>query len=224
MLDGTTVVPEVASKPVAANGKTTLTADWTNPVLWGSGPYGEPKLYTLRTELIQGDKVIDRTFTRFGFREVWLSGRDVMLNGKKLWLVGTYHSKHSPLRELNDRRPLAAMNRAMQTAGLNTLHGHWDDLGRPWLEVCDEMGMFVVAGFSCDGRPQIQSKADAGWADWMTAACAEWCMPGAISVHSPLATHGRGAAGAAWLHFAGGVSPTRRRGATSRPVAAAARR
>jgi hypothetical protein len=62
----------------------------------------------------------------------------------------------------------------MQEAGLNTVHGHWDDLGRPWLDLCDEMGMFVVAGFSCDGRPQIQSKADDGWADWMTATCAEW--------------------------------------------------
>ena len=174
VLDGATPVPGLAATPVAADRDASLTIPWADPVLWGSAPYGEPKLYTLRTELVADGKVVDRVFTRFGFREVWIEGKDVMLNGKKLWMAGTYLSKHSPLRELNDRRPIAAMNRVMQEAGLNTVHGHWDDLGRTWLDVCDETGMFVVAGFSCDGRPQIQSKADDGWANWMTATCAEW--------------------------------------------------
>ena len=174
VLDGATAVLELAPTPVAADGQTTLAKPWSNPVPWGSAPYGEPKLYTLRTELVAGGQVVDRVFTRFGFREVWVAGRVVMLNGKKLWMAGAYHGKHSPLRDLNDRRPMAAMNGAMHHAGLNTLHGHWDDLGRTWLDVCDETGMFVVAGFFCDGRPLIQSRADAGWADWMTAACAEW--------------------------------------------------
>jgi hypothetical protein len=51
---------------------------------------------------VSGGKLVDRVFTPFGFREVWVSGRDVMLNGRKLWMAGTYHSKHSPLRDLND--------------------------------------------------------------------------------------------------------------------------
>jgi beta-galactosidase/beta-glucuronidase len=189
VFDEATTVLEVPGKPIAASGKTTLTANWTDPVLWGSAPYGSPKLCALRTELLEDGQVVDRTFTRFGFREVWISGRDVLLNGRKLWLCGTYHSKHSPLRDLNDRRPMAAMIRAMQSAGLNTLHGHWDDLGRPWLELCDEMGMFVLAGFFCDGRPMIQSRAGAGWADWMTSTCAELGAGAAESpIHSRLAS------------------------------------
>ena len=32
----------------------------------------------------------------------------------------------------------------------------------------------ILAGFFCDGRPLIQSRADAGWAGWMTSTCAEW--------------------------------------------------
>lgn len=170
VLDG----PALPAQPLPADGKVTLAAPWADPVLWGTAPYGEPKLYTLRTELLRDGQIVDRTFTRFGFREVWITGHDVMLNGKKLWLAGLYHSKLSPLRCLNDRRPLEVVHRAMQTAGLNALHGHWDDLGQPWLDLCDETGMFVLAGFFCDGRPQIQSKADAGWPDWMVATCAEW--------------------------------------------------
>jgi len=174
VLDGAMPVPGLAPATTAADHATTLTIPWADPVLWGSAPYGEPKLYTLRTELVADGKVVDRVFTRFGFREVWVEGKDLMLNGKKLWMAGTYLSKHSPLRELNDRRPIAAMTRVMQNGGLNTVHGHWDDLGRPWLDLCDETGMFVFAGFFCDGRPLIQSKADEGWAAWMTATCVEW--------------------------------------------------
>jgi Glycosyl hydrolases family 2, TIM barrel domain len=62
----------------------------------------------------------------------------------------------------------------MQQAGLNTLHGHWDDLGEPWLDLCDEMGMLVLGGMYCDGRPQIQSKAGPGWDEFMLGSCRRW--------------------------------------------------
>ena len=166
-------LPEDPFKSKIATGDS-MTVPWQDPILWGCPPYGVPKLYTLRAELVNDGQVVDRTFTRFGFREVWIEGKDIMLNGKKLWMLGTYHSKLTALRDLNDRRPMAAMLRTMQAAGLNSLHGHWDDLGRPWLELCDEMGVFVLGGFFCDGRPLIQSRADDGWADWMDQTCAEW--------------------------------------------------
>jgi hypothetical protein len=66
------------------------------------------------------------------------------------------------------------MIEAMQAAGLNTSYGHWDDLGEPWLDRCDEMGMLALGAFYCDGRPKIQSKADSGWADWMSDTCRLW--------------------------------------------------
>ena len=175
VLDDGKPVLELPSAEVGAGANASLSSGWNDPILWGSAPYGEPKLYTLRTELVSADgRTLDRVFTRFGFREVWVSGQDVLLNGKKLWLAGTYFSKHSAIRDVNDRRPIRAMIDVMRGAGLNTLHGHWVDLGRSWLVVCDETGMCVVAGFFCDGRPQIQSRADAGWAEWMNVTCAEW--------------------------------------------------
>jgi hypothetical protein len=63
---------------------------------------------------------------------------------------------------------------AMQLSGLNTLHSHWDEAGQPWLDRCDEMGMLVLGAFVCDGRPLIESKADAGWNDWMAATGRQW--------------------------------------------------
>jgi hypothetical protein len=174
VLDGTDVVVPLPDKTLTGDGTTSLEAGWNDPVLWGPEPYGSPKLYVLRTELLRGGVVVDRRFTRFGFREVWVEGRDVLLNGKKLWMAGTYHGKLAPIGYLNDPHPQALALEVMQESGLNTLHGHWDDLGTPWLDRCDEMGMLVVAGFYCDGRPQIQSRADSGWEDWMADTCTQW--------------------------------------------------
>jgi len=173
VLDGAQVVLKMPEAPVKSE-TSLLGAEWSNPVLWGPEPYGQAKIYVLRTELLKQGKVIDRSFTRFGFREVWVSGREVLLNGKKLWVAGTYFGKLTPLRYLNDRRPEALMIGIMQASGLNISHGHWDELGKTWIDLCDEMGMLVMAGFFCDGRPQIQSKADDGWEAWMTATCGRW--------------------------------------------------
>jgi hypothetical protein len=172
VLDGEKVILRLPEKPLASDGVLSLEADWGNPVLWGPAPYGKPKLYVLRTELVKQGKVVDRTFTPFGFREAWVSGRDVMLNGKKLWLAGTYFPFLSSVRYLNDRRPQALTIGIMQSSGLNTLHGHWDDLGKPWMDLCDEMGMLVLARFYCRGSKGIP--ADEDWPEWMNATCREW--------------------------------------------------
>lgn len=174
ILDNGEVIRQLPEAAVSENGAVRLEADWPNPVLWGPDPYGTPKLYVLRTELERAGEVVDRRFTRFGFREVWIEGRDVLLNGEKLWMIGTYFEKLAPIQYLNDRHSQSLMLGMMQAAGLNTLHGHWDGLGKTWLDLCDEMGMLVLGGFFCDGRPEIQSKADAGWVDWMAATCREW--------------------------------------------------
>ncbi len=174
VLDDARVVRELSSQSVSSNGAIESSTDWADPVLWGPEPYGKPKLYVLRTDLLKHGRLVDRSFTRFGFREVWIDGRDVFLNGKKLWMAGTYFDKLAPIRYLNDRHPQSRMIRIMQKSGLNTLHGHWDELGDTWLDQCDEMGMLVLGGFFCDGRPDIQSRADPGWEDWMAATCREW--------------------------------------------------
>jgi hypothetical protein len=174
VLDDGKAILRLPEKAIAGDGALSLKAAWSNPVLWGPEPYGKPKLYVLRTELRSRGKVVDRRFTRFGFREVWIEGKDVLLNGKKLWMAGTYFGKLAAIRYLNDRHPQSLMIEAMQAAGLNTSYGHWDDLGEAWLDRCDEMGMLALGAFYCDGRPKIQSKADSGWADWMAETCRLW--------------------------------------------------
>jgi len=176
VLDAEEVVHELPERSVTEDGVVSTTVSWENPVLWGPEPYGEPKLYVLQTELWKDDQLLDRVFVRFGFREVWIEGRELVLNGKRLWLSGTYFNKLASNRYLNDAHSQSLLLGIMQASGLNLLHGHWDSLGQPWLDRCDEMGMLVMSGFFCDGRPDLQSVADSGWEEWMAATCREWAI------------------------------------------------
>jgi len=159
-------------------GAATLAGAWSNPTFWGPAPYGQPKLYTLKTQLLQNGVVVDAAYTQFGFREVWVSGTDVFLNGQKLWPVGNFFLPLSSIRYINDRREEAFIFWTAEQSGSNILQSHWDDPGDTWLQLADEMGMLVVGSYFCDGRPQIQSTIDSvsGWSDWEVSTATDWVL------------------------------------------------
>ena len=179
VLDGATPVLTLPAQPVT-NGTATLSSSWTAAVLWGQPPYGQPKLYTLRTDLLDGNgKVLDTRFDRFGFREVWVSGKDVLLNGVRLWAVGEYPSTISPVVYVNDRRPAAFWLHIVEQTGFTSVSGHWDDLDTAMLDVADEMGILVVSSVYCsgpEGKSHVQVDDVNGWTNWMTSTVTEWIL------------------------------------------------
>jgi beta-galactosidase len=56
---------------------------WHNPRLWMS----ISPIFTICTSWPKGAGVDDEPVTRFGFREVWIQGRDVFLNGTPFRVV-----------------------------------------------------------------------------------------------------------------------------------------
>ena len=177
ILDGSTVVLTLPAQPLN-NGTATLSSAWTTAVLWGQPPYGQPKLYTLRTDLLDGSgNILDTGFDRFGFREVWVSGKDVLLNGIRLWAVGEYPSTISQVVYVNDRRPAAFWLHIVEQAGFTSISGHWDDLDTAMLDVADEMGILIVSSVYCSGPEadsQVQVDDVNGWTNWMTSTMTEW--------------------------------------------------
>lgn len=177
VLDGSTSVLSIPAQPVT-NGTATLSSSWTTAVLWGQPPYGTPKLYTLRTDLLDGSgNILDTRFDRFGFREVWVSGKDVLLNGIRLWAVGEYPSTISPIVYVNDRRPTAFFMHIVEQTGFTSFSGHWDDLDTAMLDVADEMGILIVSSVYCSGpenESQVQVDSVSGWTNWMTSTVSEW--------------------------------------------------
>jgi len=177
VFDGTTDVLDLPAQTVNS-GSATLEAAWSNPTLWGQPPYGTPKLYTLQTSLLQSGSVVDVSYTRFGFRETWVSGTTVYLNGVKLWLLGSFTAKLASIRTTNDRRPDAFMDYILEQSGFNLFQSHWDDAGDAWLNIADEMGIFVVGSYFCNGAISSQSMLDdaTDWTDWQVATATEWAQ------------------------------------------------
>ncbi len=171
VLDAGVDVLDIPAQPVIA-GSVSLVAKWPNPTLWQPG---QPKLYTLRTTLVDR-QTDDQRFDRFGFREVWIQGTAFLLNGRPLWMAGDYLTKDSLLRFSNDRRPIAMQLDIQQKSGLNADTFHWDDAGRNYYDLRDEMGIPTMAAMYCNGVPNsMESKVDeqATWIQWMQVAAAE---------------------------------------------------
>ncbi len=171
VMDGITDVLDLPPVSVVG-GSGSLEAAWSTATLWQPG---RAKLYTLRVTLTDG-QVADERFDRFGFREVWVSGKTVLLNGQPLWMTGDFEEKFSPTRLYSDRRPLAMLFHVQQQSGLTGAEFHWDDAGRHFLDVADEMGIIVIGAFYCNGPDITQSQVDnaADWQNWMQATATEW--------------------------------------------------
>jgi hypothetical protein len=173
VMDGSTDVLDLPAVPIV-NGSAQLTAPWANAILWQPG---NPKLYQLHTFLTDG-QLADERYDRFGFREVWVEGKTILLNGIPLWMTGDYEVKFSPTRLLSDRRPLAMLFHIQQQSGLTAAEFHWDDAGREFLDLADEMGILVLGVFYCNGPDVTQAQVDnqADWLAWMQATATEWAQ------------------------------------------------
>jgi len=60
---------------------------WSKAQLWWPD---SPHLYLLSTRLKERNRTIDNKFTRFGFREIWIAGTKLMLNGVRVNLRGVW--------------------------------------------------------------------------------------------------------------------------------------
>ncbi len=84
-----TVEKSFESTPVTLDAGETkkiyLDSPWPTPRLWSPA---DPFLYVLHTRVMSGGTAIDLEHRRFGFREVWIAGTDLMFNGHKVQLCG----------------------------------------------------------------------------------------------------------------------------------------
>jgi hypothetical protein len=80
------VVKEFASEPVAAAGHIAASANWKPDQLWDLNT--PQNVCDLRVLLLdEAGRVLDTSWDqRFGFRELWIDGRDFYLNGTRIFL------------------------------------------------------------------------------------------------------------------------------------------
>lgn len=104
-----------------------------------------PVLYTVSAllENRQGEAV-DDLIDRFGFREVQVSGKDILMNGKKLRIKG--FCRHEDHPQFGCALPLAAMQQdllLMRDMGANSVRTSHYPNDEIFLDLCDETGMLV---------------------------------------------------------------------------------
>lgn len=114
-----------------------------SPEKWS---FDHPSLYTAVVELISGGKPIEAVAQRIGFRKVAIKDGEFTLNGKAVKFRGVNRHDWNPLtgyvvREEEMRRDIAGMKRA----NLNAVRtSHYPNDPR-FAELCDEMGLMVLA-------------------------------------------------------------------------------
>lgn len=113
------------------------------PDLWH--PY-TPHLYTLQTQILSADKVLDETEEKIGIRTIRYTAEEgFFINGKKLYMRGA--NRHQAFAHVGD----AASNSMQVRDVIDLKHGGYNAVraahypGDPaFLDACDQYGLLVV--------------------------------------------------------------------------------
>jgi beta-glucuronidase len=138
----TVAIPEAGVKTTVrtdANGRAALSIPVDKLAYWSPE---QPKLYTVELSG-GGDKVVDR----IGFRTIETRGRDILLNGKSVFLRGISLHEENPLipgrpRGAGDMRMLLQWAKEMNCNYVRLAHyPHSEEM----IRLADEMGLMVWA-------------------------------------------------------------------------------
>lgn len=101
-----------------------------------------PNLYGLVLKINQGGATLDSHYSRFGWRQFTIQGRDLLLNGAKIQLVGDLLHPFGPF--IGSRRYTWAFYKMIKDVGGNAVRPHAQPRPRHYLDLADEMGLCVL--------------------------------------------------------------------------------
>ncbi len=121
-----------------------------------------PSLYGLVIELGASGRPIDRQFTRFGWRQLAIKGRELLLNGRKIQMFGDLLHPFGPF--INSRRYVWAWYRMIKDMHGNAVRPHAQPHPRHYLDLADEMGLLVLDETAIFGSSlQLDFETPAAW-------------------------------------------------------------
>lgn len=133
-------------------------------------PDGKPALYTVKAVLTRDGETVDDLIDRTGFREVKVSGKDILFNGKKIRIKG--FNRHEDYAEFGCAVPLQAMVRdveLMKQCGANAVRTCHYPNDQRFLDLCDEAGMLVWTEAHARGLSEEQMRhPDFAWEEELT--------------------------------------------------------
>ena len=118
-----------------------------------------PNLYGLVITSLQKGNVVDKKYTRFGWRQFAIAGTKLHLNGQPIILKGdSWHFMGIPQMT---RRYAWAWYTALKDANANAVRLHAQPYPAFYLDMADEMGICVLdetAMWASDGGPKVDSE------------------------------------------------------------------
>jgi beta-galactosidase len=101
-----------------------------------------PNLYGLVLTVSAQGKVVDRQYTRFGWREFEIRNSDLLLNGDKIKLMGEW--AHPFGAYIMSPRYVQAWYQMVKDFGGNAVRPHAQIHPRFYMEIADEMGIMIL--------------------------------------------------------------------------------
>ncbi len=120
-----------------------LKAKVKNPKKWSAE---KPNLYTLVLTLVDNrGKIIEAESCKVGFREVELTGKGLLVNGKSVKLYGVCrHESHPDDGDVVALEDMIQDAKLMKQYNINAVRtSHYPDDPK-WYDVCDEYGIYLI--------------------------------------------------------------------------------
>ncbi len=139
--EGGEVVSE--TQQIEKNGNTSeAILELTNPVLWD---IEHPKLYTLKTELIEKGKIVDIYETSFGIREIRFELDGFYLNDKKVRFKGVnMHHDLGPTGGAFYPNLFERQLKKLKEMGVNAIRFSHNPPAPEALDLCDQYGFLAI--------------------------------------------------------------------------------
>jgi beta-galactosidase len=141
--DGKPAAEFSSTQTIAAGATATFdmsSPELKNPRLWHPD---HPYLYSLRTTVLEGDRVADEYVTVFGIRSIkWTADQGFFINGEHLYLRGA--NVHQDQAGWGDAVTDASIERdvkLMKQAGFNFIRGSHYPHAPAFVDACDRLGI-----------------------------------------------------------------------------------
>lgn len=151
--------PTWAVVPLSPPGTAVLELADLDVVAWSAE---NPHLEEVRVELVDGDGlVVDVTALRIGFRRVEVVGRDLLVNGARVMIQGVNRHDFDPRtgRVIAQDRMLAELG-LLKRHNVNAIRTSHYPNDPAFLDLCDELGFYVVDEADIEGHAFASTIAD----------------------------------------------------------------
>lgn len=135
-------VSDTEAQVVAGNG-THLQLEIPNVKLWNAE---HPHLYILEAQVLENGEVLDTSCCKFGVRQIdWNSENGLQINGETVKLRGgCLHHDHGPLGAKAYAKAERRRLTKLKHMGFNAVRYSHNPTNRGFLELCDELGLYVL--------------------------------------------------------------------------------